>query len=47
VGQVIKAFKGREQISIIGIKYSINPVLTCDLKALMWMMGLYSVTTQA
>jgi hypothetical protein len=42
--QMINVFCGGEKIKVdSGLEYTINPVLTCDLKALMKMMGLYNV----
>lgn len=41
--QVISAFHSGEKIKVEGTEYTIKPVLTCDLKALMKLMGLYNV----
>jgi hypothetical protein len=41
--QVVALFADGKQVEVEGIKYTINPVLTCDLKVLMKMLGLKNV----
>ena len=41
--QVIDMFVAGEKVKVDGTKYTIEPVLTCDLKALMKMLGLKTV----